>query len=512
MAMTNYDYVKDVSLAGLKEKVNAAFGTGRFPIGALQFVHGGYVQVLSDSGDGTAYDFAMAVNFEELQAKVDTHLANGMFPFGPVLLGGGLIIQPLCDVESAGGGGGSVPIRLKGNPVVGQVLTAVIAPGFVNTGGNWTRDGTNISGATSLTYTLVSADDTKLVTYKSNSITFYVPPGLLITGDTGPVIITPGAPTSFAAGTATQTEQPLSWGAPATGTAPFTYQVSRRLGTSTGSYTNVGSPISGLSLTVTGLTANTAYDYQVVAINANGPGSAALINDASTAPVPAVGPGVPTNFSAGMATQTEQFLSWGAPATGTAPFTYQVSRRLGTSTGAYTNVGTPISGLSLTVTGLTAGTPYDYQVVAINSVTTGSPASIDDAMTEAVQPTDYRPIFFVAPAMIQDGDFATAMASGSRMGTSGSKVVSSFPVQTQPNTFGWVALPAAASAAGATFTDLVTGFPADWIAAAEAGDMEEGGQIPAQSNVLVTYLGQQYRLFRMQWLHASPSPKNWSIS
>lgn len=52
------------------------------------------------------------------------------------------------------------PVSISGNPTVGNTLTAVLGIGWTATGYQWTRDGANISGATSSTYTLTSPDAT----------------------------------------------------------------------------------------------------------------------------------------------------------------------------------------------------------------------------------------------------------------------------------------------------------------------------------------------------------------
>lgn len=81
------------------------------------------------------------------------------------------------------------PVTVFGSAVIGQTLTAQITPGWDNTGGgNWTRDGTNISGATSMTYVTVSGDGGHTVTYKSANIKF-IPPGVAVAADTVPPTI-----------------------------------------------------------------------------------------------------------------------------------------------------------------------------------------------------------------------------------------------------------------------------------------------------------------------------------
>ncbi len=80
---------------------------------------------------------------------------------------------------SAVGGGVPAPVTVAGSTVNGSVLTATIGAGWVNTGGNWTRDGANIAGATALTYTTAGADGGHSVTYASTNLN-YIPQGIAV--------------------------------------------------------------------------------------------------------------------------------------------------------------------------------------------------------------------------------------------------------------------------------------------------------------------------------------------
>lgn len=101
-------------------------------------------------------------------------------------------------------------------------------------------------------------------------------------GAAGGTITAPGQVTGLTAGTATSTTQPLSWTAPTTGTAPFTYLVEKSAdGGST--WTNAATGVSGTSTTVSGLTAATSYKYRVSAVNSANTGPASTAITASTA-------------------------------------------------------------------------------------------------------------------------------------------------------------------------------------------------------------------------------------
>ena len=77
----------------------------------------------------------------------------------------------------------------------------------------------------------------------------------------------PGVPTGLAAGTATTTTMPLTWTAPTGGAATYTVQYAVH---GTGTWTTATSTITVTNYTVTGLTANTSYDFQVAGANTLG--------------------------------------------------------------------------------------------------------------------------------------------------------------------------------------------------------------------------------------------------
>jgi hypothetical protein len=142
------------------------------------------------------------------------------------------------------------------------------------------------------------------------------------------VVVKPGAVTGLAAGTPSNISVPLSWTAPSTGTAPLTYSAMQSPhGTAT--YT-LATTSGTTSATVTGLTPNTAYDFEVFASNSAGTGGNSNVVTATTLTV-AVVPGAPVGLSAGTSTATSVPLTWAPPTTGGAPTGYQVQYKLGTA-------------------------------------------------------------------------------------------------------------------------------------------------------------------------------------
>ena len=113
---------------------------------------------------------------------------------------------------------------------------------------------------------------------------------------------------------------------------------------------------------VTGLVAATAYDFQVLAVNVVGNGTASATANATTL---LALPGLPTALAAGAATGTTMPLTWTAPASGGAVATYSVRW---SPAGANTWTVVPgIVGASTTITGLSLSTSYDFEVSAVNA-------------------------------------------------------------------------------------------------------------------------------------------------
>lgn len=86
----------------------------------------------------------------------------------------------------------------------------------------------------------------------------------------------------------------LTWVASTSGTPPITYQAQFRISGGT-TFIPFGSPIPGLTVVVTGLNANTNYDFDVAAINTAGQAVSAIATG-TTGPVTGVPPSVPTGL------------------------------------------------------------------------------------------------------------------------------------------------------------------------------------------------------------------------
>lgn len=182
---------------------------------------------------------------------------------------------------------------------------------------------------------------------------------------------TPGNPTGLAASPASDTSVALSWTAP-TGSTVTGYNVYETSPTAQ----QVGANVSGTSFTVTGLTQGTAYTFEVKAVDdtlVSGPSNAASATPGPTAP------GVPTGLSVKNNGNLVD-LMWKAPTNnGGASITgynvYESGTALGSAITGPINGSTPVTGTMAEISGLTAGTPVDLYVKAINSAGTSGYSS-----------------------------------------------------------------------------------------------------------------------------------------
>jgi hypothetical protein len=182
-----------------------------------------------------------------------------------------------------------------------------------------------------------------------------------ITVETAASGVAPTAPTGVSVSNQTASAVTLTWTG-SSGTAPITYQPLFRV-SGIGTFLPFGSPVSGPPVVITGLAPATPYDFEVQAINAAGTNNSTTIigsTIAGTSP-----PSPPGALTASNVTPTSLTMTWTA-STGTPTPTYQLQQRVG-STGAFANVGSPTTLLTLNVTGLLANTTYNFQVTATNS-------------------------------------------------------------------------------------------------------------------------------------------------
>lgn len=206
------------------------------------------------------------------------------------------------------------------------------------------------------------------------------------------------APTSFN-DTAGNAQVELSWGLPTSwgGQTPFmgfTYEIEQSTdGGST--WTSSGMvTIPGLSqqqpnfpatssLTITGLTNGTAYDFRVSAVTSYGTGAWATVTSAT----PSTIPGDPASVTATPG-DTQVSLAWTAPASngGSAitDYQYQISTTSGGVWDQPVTIGSAAT--SVTVSGLTNGTTYVFRVRAKNVNGWSTPGTVSNSVTPVTLP------------------------------------------------------------------------------------------------------------------------------
>lgn len=189
---------------------------------------------------------------------------------------------------------------------------------------------------------------------------------------------TPTAPAQVTglSGDAGNTQVVLTWSAPSNGGSAITdYTIQWRTTAGPGSWNTFShTPGTATTRAVTGLTNGTSYDFRVAAVNAIGTGS--YSSTVSATPSTATAPGqvtalIPTPGN------TQVALTWTAPSTGGSAITdYVVQYRTTAGPGAWNTFSDGTStATAATVTGLTNGTSYDFQVAAVNAIGQGTYSS-----------------------------------------------------------------------------------------------------------------------------------------
>ena len=232
--------------------------------------------------------------------------------------------------------------------------------------------GTNTISNTATSYTVTGLDPGVLYTYTivSNARDHQTSAGATATGMTA--YLAPNPVTSPSA-TTTSSSVTLNWTAPVGGPGYNAIQ----------GYFITCSPAclpqasQGTSVTFTGLSANTTYNFQIQAVDAGGYRSSVVSTSATTKHV---APGSVTALTASGITLYSVNLSWTAPS--------EVGSGITGYTITYPGQATPqtVSGTSATVSGLTPGTNYTFSVVANSTDTQSSTAATTTAQTTFLAP------------------------------------------------------------------------------------------------------------------------------
>lgn len=276
-------------------------------------------------------------------------------------------------------------------PVPSAPLSPTATPANASASVSWAAP-TNNGGSTISAYTVTSSPGgftctttgalTCIVTGLTNGTSYTFTVTATNASGTGPASVatspvtpftTPGTPTSVVAQSYTNAQSLVTWNAPTTnGGSPITdYSVEY----SAAPYTSWSVATTSVTLThytVTGLTNGTSYEFQVAASNAAGPGA---WSTPSAPTIPATTANAPTGVTPTSNVSTSVPLSWTAPtSTGGTPvtsYTIEYSPSPYTTWAIATTSPSSCTTTSCTVTGLTNGTSYEFQVAAINNAGTG---------------------------------------------------------------------------------------------------------------------------------------------
>ena len=193
-------------------------------------------------------------------------------------------------------------------------------------------------------------------------------------------VTAPAAPTGLAATAASSTSITLTWADQSTNEVEF--KIERALGA--GPFIEVGAVGSNITTFAdSGLTASTAYSYQVRAANTDGNSAYSNTASATTLATPPPIPAPPTGLGATATSSSAINLSWTDAATNEDGF--KIERKLGA--GAFAQVATV--GPNVTTyadSGLTASTAYSYQVRAYNTGGDSTYSNTATATTLAAPP------------------------------------------------------------------------------------------------------------------------------
>ncbi|MFN8340232.1 MAG: fibronectin type III domain-containing protein [Cyclobacteriaceae bacterium] len=132
------------------------------------------------------------------------------------------------------------------------------------------------------------------------------------------------------------------------------------------------------SVSVTGLTAGVNYSYRVRAINPTGASLNSAVTNVLTLP------GAPVAAPASLISTSGITANWSASNSATGYYFDLSTNNFSTFVAGYNNL--PVSGTSVTINGLSAGTSYQYRVRAINASGTSANSSTISTITLTLAP------------------------------------------------------------------------------------------------------------------------------
>ena len=309
--------------------------------------------------DAVPYDVRLIAYAELCATPPDTPWSEWITVYGIPPVGSPTVENPIDDQTLAVGITTNVELAGVFSDPEGQTLN------FGAVSSDIAKASVSLSGTTTLTVTGVAVGEATVTVTATDT-------GNLSVDDAFTVTVVSGAPTLDAA--AGDTKVSLTWTPPAntTGISKYQYRYRKTAEATWTAWEDVNGGASAASQEVTGLDNGDEYTFEVRAVINGQNGLAASAPATPTLPTPAA----PGSFAAG-AGDTVVELSWTAPTNASSITDFQV-RYWKTSETAQDNWATVTGGAdatTTTITGLTNGTPYTFQVRARNSAGDGDPAT-----------------------------------------------------------------------------------------------------------------------------------------
>ena len=160
---------------------------------------------------------------------------------------------------------------------------------------------------------------------------------------------------SVQAGTITATSATITW----TSSNAADGRVDYGLTATYGSYVTNASQVSSHSMTLTGLTPNTAYHFKVTSVDVFAQSASSADAPFTTLPPPAL---QLTVVQAGSITTTSAVISWTSSNAADSRVDYGLTATYGT----FVSNASQVSSHSMTLTGLTANTTYHFKVTSVD--------------------------------------------------------------------------------------------------------------------------------------------------
>ena len=193
---------------------------------------------------------------------------------------------------------------------------------------------------------------------------------------------TPGAVIAIVVNGMSGNGATLAWVAPTSGGTATSYTVQYQVNGATG-WSTASSFVVGLSYSISGLQPSTMYDFTIFASNSMGPGPLSSVVTGTTIASVGIVPGQISGLTVNTPTSSSLSLTWLAPGVGTTPFSYTIDYRP-TGATSWTIYASNIASTSASITGLSASTSYDFQVLASNALGAGTPSAVISQSTAAV--------------------------------------------------------------------------------------------------------------------------------